>query len=252
MRRKPNFLHRTMREHLQRESSFAGLVERFQTDDGLIPCECLLIREWAQGYDLVFADDPDIEVFPVPEASSVTDVLVNRPELWRQAAIRLTYRPSIFGSAPVFGVSFRQAVEIAKKAGYTKSKYFLPESYREGKYHSLLLHLHEVDDRRGKLIQLEAWQHCPGSNSAHYLHAMSPDFASQVVHLDGALIQYSDSELDKLLVETTKVKGTSYKKFFRLDGSISIGDMHTLAIAFLPGEELYSEALGVTVLPSDA
>ncbi|WP_338878909.1 hypothetical protein WHX56_21325 [Achromobacter veterisilvae] len=200
----------------------------------------------------MFADDPDVEVFPVPEAHFVTDVLVRRPELWNQAAIRLTYHPSIFGSAPIFGVPFRHAVEIATRAGHAKSKYFLPDSHKEGNYHSLLLHLRQVEDRRGKLLQLEAWQHQPESKFAHYLHAMSPDFASHIVHLDGARIQYSDCDLDKLLGETKKVKGISYQKLFRLDGRFSLDDMHTLATAFLPGEELYNEALGVTVLPNDA
>lgn len=241
-----------MREHLRRRESFAKLAVRHETEDGLIPCNCLLIRQQAEGYDLVFADDPDVEVFPVPEADFVTDALVRRSDLWSQAAVRLTYHPSIFGSAPVFGVPFRQAAEIATRNGYTKSKYYLPESYRDGSYQSLLLHLRKVDDRRGKLLQLEAWQHQPGSEFAHYLHAMSPDFASHVVHLDGALIRYSECDLDKLLVETTKVKGISYQKLFRLDGRFSIGDMHTLASAFLPGDELYNEALSVTVLPGDA
>lgn len=252
MRRKPYFLHRTMREHLLRKDPFEELTARHQTEDGLIPCNCLLIRHGPKGYDLVFTDNPDVEAFPVPESDFVADALVKRPDLWSQAAIRLTYHPSIWGSAPLFGVPFHQAVEIAIKAGHTKSKYYLPEVHREGGYESLLLHLREVNDKRGKLLQLEAWEHKPGSKFAHYLHAMSPDFESQVVHLDGALIQYSGCDLDTLLLETKKVKGTSYQKYFRLDGHFSITDMHTLATAFLPGQQLYNEALGVTVLPSDA
>lgn len=252
MHRKPFFLHRTMREHLRRKESFEVLATKHQTEDGLIPCKCLLIRCGPEGYNLAFADDPDVEVFPIPESDFVTHALVGRPDLWDQAAIRLTYHPSIWGSAPLFGVPFLRAVEIAVKEGYQKSKYFLPEAHLDGGYESLLLHLRKVDDKRGKLLQLEAWQYKPGNEFAHYLHAMSPDFQSQIVHLDGATIRYSGRDLDTLLLESKKVKGTHYQKHFRLDGQASINDMHTLATAFFPGQQLYNEALGITVLPSDA
>jgi hypothetical protein len=251
MRRKPSFLHRTMREHLRRKEPFEALAAIHETEDGLIPCQCLAIRCGSDGYDLAFSDNPDVEVFPVPESEFVVDALIGRPDLWSKAAVRLTYHPSIWGSAPVFGVPFQRAVEIAVKEGHTKSKYFLPDAHLEGGYESLLVHLRKVDDKRGKLLQLEAWQYKPGSEFAHYLHAMSADFQSQIVHLDGATIQYSGRDLDTLLLATKKVKGTHYQKFFRLDGEVTINDMHTLATAFLPGQQLYKEALGVTVLPND-
>lgn len=248
MRRKPFFLHRSMREHLRRRDRFEALATRHQSEDGLIPCRCLRVRRGADGYDLVFDDDQDVEVFAVPESDFVSDTLVARPELWDQAAIRLNYFPSIWGSAPVFGVPFHRAIDIAMKAGHTKSKYYLPDAPLEGGYESLLLHLRKVDDARGKLLQLEAWQYRPGNDFAHYLHALSPDFESQVVHLDGATIRYSGLDLDTLLLETKKVKGTHYQKYFRLDGQVSLDDMHALAGAFLPGGQLYNEALCVTVL----
>jgi len=151
----------------------------------------------------------------------------------------------------LFGVPFRQAVQLAISEGHTKVKYYLPEVRLDGGYESLLLHLRKVNDKRGRLLQLEAWQYKPGSEFAHYLHALSPDFESSVVHLDGATIRYSSQDLDSLVLRTQKVKGTSYRKHFRLDGNISIDDMHALAAAFLPGQELYDEALGVTVLPGE-
>src|SRR6478736_877937 len=169
MRRKPFFRHRTMREHLRRKESFDALVAKHQTEDGLIPCNCLLIRGEPEGYDLAFADNPDVEVFPLPKSDFVADILVDRPDLWSQAAIRLTYHPTIWGSAPIFGVPFRRAIEIALQAGHTKSKYYLPEKHLEGGYESLLIHLRKVEDKRGKLLQLEAWQYTPGNEFAHYL-----------------------------------------------------------------------------------
>jgi hypothetical protein len=81
--------------------------------------------------------------------------------------------------------------------------------------------------------------------------ALSPDFKSKVFHLDGATIRYSGRDLDTLLLETKKVKGTHYQKHFRIDGDVCIDDMHALATAFLSGRELYDEALGVTILPNN-
>lgn len=116
----------------------------------------------------------------------------------------------------------------------------------------MLVHLHNVEDKRGRLLQLEAWQYTPGNEFAYYLHALSSDFESQIVHFDGAIIRYSGRDLDILLLETKKVKGSHYEKYFRLDGQFNIDDMHTLATAFLPGEQLYNEALDVKVFPNDA
>ena len=252
MRRKPPLRDRSMREYLQFEGRFQAIAARHQTDEGLIPCDCLHLRTDAEGYELTFIDEPSVAVFPLPAADLVANALVDRPALWRQAALRVTYHPSIWGSAPVFGVPFRRAVEIATKAGHIKSKYFLPDTQRHGQCESLLLHLRSVDDIRGRLLQLEAWQYLPGQDCAHYLHAMSADFLMNVVHLDGATIRYADLDLDTLLLNTKKVKGTDYTKYFRLDGIVGLDDMHALAVAFLPGEQLYNEALNVDVLPKDA
>lgn len=235
-----------MQEHMSRRSAFKSLVDKYQTEDGLIQCSAVKVRTWVDGYDLVFIENPDVELFPVPETGSVVDILASRPDLWNQASVRLTYHPSILGSAPIFGVPFRRAVEIARKSGYTKSKYYLPDNFLDGNYKSLLLYLRTVDDIRGSLIQLEAWQYTPGTDYAHYLHALSPDFESEIVHLDGATIQYTGLDLEVLLLSNKKVKGTNYRKYFRLDGNLSTEDMHLLAGAFLPGEHLYNEALGVT------
>lgn len=66
-----------------------------------------------------------------------------------------------------------------------------------------------------------------------------------MAHLDGATIRYSGRDLDTLLQDSKKVKGTEYRKHFRLDGNFNLDDMHALATAFLPGAQLYNEALGV-------
>ncbi len=232
--------------------AFEAHAGRLQTQDGLLPCSNIRVCVGPDGYELVLAAQESLTLFPVPEADFVVDYLVDHPELWGTAAIRVTYYPSIWGSVPLFAVPFREALKIAARNGHTKSKYFLPDSHREGGYESLLLHLRKVDDIRGQLLQLEAWQYRPGNDFAHYIHALSLDFEEYVIHLDGATIRYSESDLDVLLNDTKKVKGSEYQKFFRIDGTIKVSHMHALASAFLPGEELYNEALNVTVLPNDA
>lgn len=249
MRRKPYFSGRAMKEHLLREEAFESLKTKHQTDDGLIPSEKIRIRKSSDGYDLVFDEDPDVEVFPVPESGAVIDTLVSYPHLWKQASVRVTFHPTISGSAPLFGVSFRQALEQAVSTGsLIKASYYLPDIYQDGRYKQLLLHLRKVDDIRGELLQLEAWQYSPKGGSAYYLHAMSTDFESSIVHFDGATVSYSSDDLDHLFIKSEKVKGKNYQKHFRLDGDLSVSEMHILATAFLPTQELYDEALHVRVI----
>lgn len=95
---------------------------------------------------------------------------------------------------------------------------------------------------------MEAWQVIPGSSFAHYLHALSPDFESEVVHFDGATISYSESDLDALFFGSEKMKGQKYEKHFRLDGRFSVEQVHQIARRFLPVECLYDEAFESEIL----
>ncbi|MFC7298083.1 hypothetical protein [Herminiimonas aquatilis] len=239
-----------MHDFMMNESQFQSIANRLMTEDGLVPFKHLHVSIEAGRYHLSFAENSDINVFPLPESTFITNCLVEMPHLWSLAQIRVGHHPRIFGSAPSFGPSFKQALEITKKGGHTKLQHVLPETYHEGRCDSLLVHLCKVDDIRGELLQLEAWQHKPGDVHACYLHALSPDFEAHVVHFDGARIIYNDADLNTLL-NGKKTKGHQYTKFFRFDGEISIEDMHILAKAFLPGTQLYSEALQINVVPDD-
>lgn len=248
MRRRNFLAPGSMGRFIENTNAFESFCAQTLTKDGLLHSSHLSVTFNPDGYELSIADHEEIAVFPFPECDLVTDFLVGNQDLWRQAAIHVRSTPSIWGSMPVFGVPFRRAVEVALERGHIKSKFFLPDQGHDGVYKTLLLHFDRSDDVRGKLLQLQAWQYSPGGSHAHYIHALSTDFKDHVCHLDGATIQYTDADLEILLRQSRKVKGFQYQKHFRLDGLISIENMHRIAVAFLPGDELYREAFECDVL----
>lgn len=234
-----------MREMLNNKEAFDAAASELVTKDGLLPCSSIGIRRNQHRYQLELSNT-GIPVFPVAFNEITTDYLASNNELWNQASTRVTYYPSICGRAPVFGVSFRQAVNIALEKGNMRSKFFFPSRTQGDRYETLLLQLDRTRGNDGtELVQLQVWQYSPGTHRAHYLHALSPDFNNYLCHLDGAVIEYSEDDLDLFLRESRKVKGDSYEKYFRIDGRIDVEHMHNLAKAFFPTEELYSEAFEV-------
>ncbi len=218
----------------------------------MLPCSEICLESNSDGYELVLAGRETIALFPVSECDVVCDYLIAHQDLWNSAAIHVTFAPSIWGSAPAFGVPFDRAVSIALANGHMTSKYYLPECQEGGTYKTLLVHVHKTDDVRGQMLQLQVWQYTPGAKYAHYIHALSPDFKTHVCHLDGATVQFSEADLEVLLNQSRKVKGIEYQKHFRLDGAIEVRHMHRIASAFLPSEELYEEAFEIEVLQADA
>jgi hypothetical protein len=102
------------------------------------------------------------------------------------------------------------------------------------------------DDANSQL-QLQAWEYSIGDRHARYVHALSNDFPSNVSHLDGAIVHFSESDLDTHLNRSKKVKGTGYKKYFRIDGNIEIAHAHNIVKRFFQSD-LYSEAFEVESL----
>ncbi|EMB2830648.1 TPA: hypothetical protein ACKP7X_001109 [Stenotrophomonas maltophilia] len=244
------FEGRKMKDYLANVSDFEKLVApRLTARDGLLPFNEVQVSRSNDFYVLSLAADPRIRVFPVEEASAVIDQLVDMPHLWHGASFRAVCLPAISGAKHVFGPSFSRAVEIALTEGLVKAKYYLPQEDMAGHPHSLLTHIRPVASiDQGRLVQLEAWEYTPGKdnpNTALYLHCMSPDFEGGVVHLDGASISYSGVDLDTLLWRSEKVLGDVYKKHFRLDGDISIDEMHLIASAFFTSDTLYAESMQI-------
>lgn len=239
-----------MKDYLANRIEFDKLVgPRLTSKDGLLSFKEVAVSQSNGSYILSLAANRGIRVFPVEEASAVIDLLVDMPHLWSSASFRATCVPAISGGKPVFGPSFRRALEIALSEGLVKAKYWVPQDDMFGHPQSLLTHIRPVaniDHRR--LLQLEAWEYTPSKdkpNTALYLHCMSPDFEGGVVHLDGASISYSDLDLDTLLWRSEKVLGDVYTKHFRLDVDISIVEMHSIASAFFASDTLYAEAMQV-------
>ena len=235
----------TMRELLSNKEAFETATSKLVTKDGLLPCSSMNIHRNRNGYQLELLNTR-VPVFPVAFNAVTTDYLASNNELWNQAATRVTYYPTICGGEPVFGVPFKQAVDIALQNGNMRSKFFFPKRVEGNRYETLLL---QLDRRRGndntELVQLQVWQYSPGTHRAHYLHALSPDFNKYLCHIDGAVIEYAEDDLDLFLKKSKKVKGDSYEKYFRIDGQIDVKHMHNLAKAFFPTEELYDEAFEI-------
>lgn len=236
-----------MSAHLASEERFASKIEPLLTKDGLLPCKSMTINKHAGRINL-FLIDGNIPLFPAPFNLITASYLASHASLWEQAALRVSYYSPICGSAPVFGVPFRKAVEIALSKGKMRSKFYFPERVENGHYETLLMQLDRTNYAKGELLQLQIWQYSPGTRRAHYLHALSKDFKTHVRHLDGAVIEYSDEDLDLFLQKSRKVKGDRYEKFFRLDGLIEIEHMHNLAKTFFRTEDLYDEAFEVADL----
>lgn len=236
-----------MSAHRDSEARFASLVEPLFTKDGLLPCKSMTISKRGGHHDL-FLSNGKIPLFPAPVNLMTANYLASHSSLWNQAALRVTYYSPICGSAPVFGVPFRKAVNLALSKGQMRSKFYFPERIENGHHETLLMQLDKTNDARGELLQLQTWQYTPGARRAHYLHALSHDFKTHVCHLDGAVIEFSEEDLDLFLQKSRKVKGDKYEKFFRLDGMIEIEHMHNLAKAFFMTEDLYDEAFEVADL----
>jgi len=234
----------SMRSLLANEESFRSHTGGLLNQDGLLPCLFIDFRRRLK-YGGYLLKDCNLPVFPVAFNSSVAGYISDSPNLWAQASIRVTHVPSICGSAPIFGVPFEKALNLALQQGQCRSKFFFPERFSRGRHETLLLQLDRIKQGSIDQMQLQVWQYTPNSNTAHYLHALSSNFHSDVSHLDCALIHFNDSDLDHFLRTSRKVKGDSYEKYFRLDGQIEITHMHNLARAFFLTEELYNEAFQI-------
>lgn len=233
-----------MSAYLASEKRFAREVVPFLTNDGLLPCKYITITERTHRTNLFFTDS-NIPLYPLPVNLMTANYLASHTSLWDKAELRVNHYFSICGSAPVFGVPFQKAVEIALSKGEMCSKFYFPERIVNGRYETLLIQLDRKKDVKGDLLQLQAWQYTPGTQSIHYLHALSNDFKTHFCHLDGAVIDISCEDLELFLQKSRKEKGDKYEKFFRIDGQIEIEHMHNLAKTFFATEELYDEAFEI-------
>ena len=224
------------------QAAFAETPADVFTKDGLVQCtELLQISE--RGYFTFWLKrHENVCVVPGFHVRDVTQYLLPRESILRSAAIRVSPNlPCEFG-APLFGVPFAKAVELAIAGKYVKAEFYLPNDDTGGFNTRLLLHVNRRKESNGSVIQLQAWQYNVELPDVYYIHAESKDFSESVSHFDGALIQMSPEQIEALFTQCDKIKGDSYEKQFRLDGEIPLTDFYNLARHFFPVEELVDEA----------
>lgn len=222
--------------------AFDALDANEFTSDGLIECRNLDIESTNNSYNLWLQKDKRISVCATKYASPIVDYLVSKQCLWSSAAIRIVHGRGTYSRALMFGVSFQRAVEIALSKGFIMSEFYLPHQSDDVWYATLLLHVSRRKESNGSVIELQAWQYCPGTPEVFYIHSESQDFSTHVTHLDGAIIYFDPEQVRQLFIICNKIKDDSYEKQFRLDGSISVIDMYNIISLYLPVTELVGEA----------
>lgn len=212
------------------------------TKDGLMSCSKLIVGPSESSFSLWLKGNDEISVAANNYVNSVTEYLVRNSQLWNLASIRIASGKSIQGRAPMYGVPFKKAVELAIAEGFVKSMYYIPDQQDNISYANILLHLNKRKPSNGGLLQLQAWQYSPGISEVFYIHAESENFTEYVTHLDGAIIHFQPNDIRDIFKYGNKIKGDQYSKQFRLDGNIPIKDMFNIISLYLPVSELVSEA----------
>lgn len=145
----------------------------------------------------------------------------------------------------MYGVPFKEAVEIARHREFMKSEFYLPDEGRGLLHPTLLLHLNKRKESNNGVLELQVWQYCPEQEVVFYLHAESPDFETHATHLDGSVLHYAKADLRELFQKGRKLKAQHKEKQFQIDGEIPLDDMYAIASLYLPVEELTHEAFEV-------
>ncbi|MFJ3059019.1 hypothetical protein [Herbaspirillum sp. NPDC087042] len=215
-------------------------IPSFLTKEGLLPCSKMDIeRSLSESKRFRFTENNELILYPVFHAMVVASYLAQHVTLWNFASLRVTGNWFLAGSAPYFGVNFKQAIEKIVKGDVKKGVFYLPEGCENSRYHSLIINMSHKDD--AEMFQLEAWQCDPSSSQVRYLHSLSRDFRYGVTHLDGAIVELSSYEMERLFQTGTKEKGQNYKKYFRIDGDISMEHFLETSKRFLGNSELFDE-----------
>lgn len=222
-------------------------LKRYTTPEGLVPTSSL---RW-DGDCLRLADSSE-QVWPDPMLHSVVQFLRKRVDLWRIAQVHVLPWPVIQWCAPMFGVPFdvalQQLVGVGPHRRIIKSmfkRFDADHIYSAGRglVATMVAHLAIDVCTTGPEVTLEAWQVLDLDAETFYLHGLFSVNRGCFKHFDGA-IMYHDAEAKLLLFDQgVKVKGQGKKKYFRLDGVMSLEDVRALGVAFLPLEDLATEYL---------
>lgn len=220
---------------------FYTLFPQICKKDELIPASEITIQ--SDG-NLFLKSDLRVRIYADWRIRDVLEYLLTRPSLWEQTAIRVGPSDHIVGRAPIFGVPFQRAIEIALREGLTKSVFWLPLSGQDENvlYSQLLVRVTKRKESNGQFIIVESWEWIGEGVEVLYTHMILTHDVSSAIHLDGAIVTFeSDCEIASIFQTGNKRKGCRYEKYFRLDGEIKIENALQIIRAFFSVEELVDE-----------
>src|SRR5262245_50772008 len=109
-----------LKEKLERQKwvrdRFYTLFSQICTKDELIPASEITVQSDGS---LFLKSDLRVRIYADWRIGGVLEYLLTRPALWEHSAIRVEPDDHIAGRAPIFGVPFRRAIEIALREGLT-------------------------------------------------------------------------------------------------------------------------------------
>jgi hypothetical protein len=218
-------------------------LDQLRDDDGLVPMEHIET-------DFLYSRELRIkatnqQVFVDPNARAVLDVIGQRQHLLPITRLMLHEKEHGMKGVGIFGVPFDKGIELAAKAQpglllKTMHKAIPPgEDFDYGVCATLVTHI----QRSSEYIQFEAWQFAGADLPTHYLHGLLDASGGNFTHLDGATMLHNESDAETLFQYGTKVKGTDYRKWFRLDGIFDKEDALAIAHVYYPIQSLIAEYL---------
>lgn len=180
-------------------------------------------------------------LFPHKLIGEVVDYILSFEELKSISKIAITNERVMMSSARSFGISFKQALKKLKRMEAQQTRLYCENKQdfsKEGVVAEMLVNLTKDNN---EFVSIETWQGVEGSSFAYYTHGIMNKEMNAFQHFDGAIIGFEITELNKLFRENKKLKGSRYKKLFRLDGKISFEHVFELSNRFFPLDNLVDE-----------
>lgn len=220
---------------------FNELLPRIETKDGLVPSGEIIVNHSHRWH---LRQDGSVEVFPHWRVRPVADLLISLPAIWPSAAVRLTPTVPGHGRAPVYGVPLDRAIEIALSQGSMKSRYQVPSRHKQNGtlYAQLFVRVVREKKSAGSTVVIECWEWIGEGEEVYYAHVILDPQLRQATHYDGALLEYAtEFDVTRMFDTSTKQKGLSYKKYFRVDGTVPLAQVIDVMRNWFPVTELVEE-----------
>ncbi len=184
------------------------------------------------------------EIYITPEAKSVFRYISANNNLLHASRISVNDKHITMKGAPIFGIPFRRGLQEAlmTKKSHLKAVY-QREDWQLIQGHAVVGSLVAHTSSSLDLVEFEAWQILDITSKTFYIHAIISKETGLICHIDGATMHHSPKEKNIIAAYGKKVKGTGYKKHFRIDGSFQINIAEDLMELYLPLDDLTDEFL---------